>query len=230
MAMRLLACAALVVFGCFWAVPANPGDQKPRLIASWGEVIDPVGDCKIEESSGVLSITVPGKHRDLNPLPGWNNLTAPRVLQDIDGDFVVQVLARKFEVPKKDTSSNKEKPASYVGGGILLWQNDKNFLRFFRAANGDRNDVFVGVELFSDGVSMAAGSQKTADENTYLRVTRKKGKITLDESKDGAKWQARVPPGKPLFLDGKAKVGIALVNATTREITHQFEKLQVDRK
>ncbi|MCI0378007.1 MAG: DUF1349 domain-containing protein [Gemmataceae bacterium] len=206
------------------------GDKQPRQITGWGEAIDPAGDCKIEDKAGIVSISVPATHHDLNPLPGWNNLDAPRILKDADGDFNVQVLVRKFEKPKANTSSNKEKPASFVAGGLLIWQDGKNFLRFMRAANGERDEVFVAVEYYSTGEKLASGGVPIGDNDHYLRVHRKKGTLTIEDSKDGKSWQFRRPPGKEMKLDGKVKVGVAVVNATTKEITHQFEKLQLTAK
>lgn len=222
----LLSCAFLfLVLG-----PSSGGEKKGTKIPGWGDVVDPAGDCKVIEKDSKLSITVPGKEHNLNPLPGWNNLLAPRVLREVDGDFVVQVLVRKFERPKANTSSNKEKPISFVGGGLVVWQDGQNFLRFMRAANGERDDVFVGVECFSEGKSLAAGSAKTPDEDTYLRVERKDGKHSIAVSSDGKTWTPRRPPGKDMVLMGKVRIGVAVVNATTKEIVHQFEELKVMNK
>ncbi|MCI0638992.1 MAG: DUF1349 domain-containing protein [Gemmataceae bacterium] len=229
--MRLLMSLAFLGLGfTLMGQHGAAGDKKARQITGWGEVVDPAGDCKIEEKEGVVSITVPGTHHDLNPLPGWNKLDAPRVLQDVDGDFDLQVLVRKFEKPKANTSSNKEKPASFVAGGLLVWQDGKNFLRFMRAANGERDEVFVAVEFYSAGEKLASGGVPIADGDHFLRVRRKKGQFTIEDSKDGKSWQFRRPPGKEMKLDGKVKVGVAAVNATTKEITHQFEKLQLTAK
>ena len=132
--MRIFVWAAIGVSVFVWLLSTHHGhadDQEQRVIPGWGEVVDPAGDCTIEEAAGTLTITVPGKEHNLNPLPGWNNLDAPRVLRDVDGDFVLQVLVRKFDMPKAETSSNKEKPASFVAGGLLVWKDGKNFLRDF---------------------------------------------------------------------------------------------------
>ena len=38
------------------------------------------------------------------------------------------------------------------------------------------------------------------------------------------------PNGPALVLADKLKIGVAVVNATTKEITHDFEQLKVDRR
>ncbi len=175
--MRCLRTILVLVMGLHLSASLGRSeDKKPQTIPDWGEVVDPTGDCKVLGKAGIVTITVPGTQQNLNPLPGWNNLDAPRVLQDADGDFVIEVKVNKFERPKANTSSNKEKPASFVGGGLVLWQDGKNFVRYLRAANGERGDVFVAVEFHSQGTKSAAGGAKTPDEDTYLRAERKNGK------------------------------------------------------
>jgi regulation of enolase protein 1 (concanavalin A-like superfamily) len=223
--MKMIRAATALACACVLGIAA--AQDKPRKIEGWGEVIDPVGDCKIVQRAGQVSITVPGAYRDLYPLPGWNNLDAPRVLQEVEGDFTVQVLARKFERPKAGTTSNKEKPASFVAGGLLIWQDGKNFLRFMRAANGERGDVFTAAVYCADGDVIAGNRFAFPDEDTHLRVERKKGKFTLSHSQDGKKWTTVRPMGKDLTLPAKVNVGVAVVNATTKEIVHEFEELRV---
>jgi uncharacterized protein DUF1349 len=225
--MRFFLFGALGMSLC--GFPGIAGEKKPALIRGWGEVVDPAGDCKIIETDGKVSITVPGTQHNLNPLPGWNNLDAPRVLQEVEGDFTLLVKAARFEKPKPNTSSNKEKPASFIAGGIVIWQDGNNFLRFLRAANADRKDfdAFVAAEYYSEGKKIAGGGAKTSDMDTYLRVERKKGKFSLSVSDDGKSWTARKPAGKELTLQTKVKVGVAVINSTTAETTHVFSDLKL---
>src|SRR5262249_24572468 len=101
-----------------------------QTIAGWGEVIDPNRDCKFAGSRDELTITVPGGHHNLHPSAPFQNLSAPRVLQKVTGDFDVQVRVQPFSRPKAITASTGKN--SYVGAGFLLWQDEKNFIRFFR--------------------------------------------------------------------------------------------------
>ena len=69
------------------------GIAAPRrllaAIAGWGEPIDPLGDCQLQSSSDSLTISVPGTLHSL--APANKNFDAPRVLQDVQGDFTVEV-------------------------------------------------------------------------------------------------------------------------------------------
>src|SRR5262245_56616033 len=78
---------------CLCLVTARADDKKPREIKGWGEATDPDGECKIEEKKGKLTIKVPGSLHDL--FPGQKDekkrFNAPRVLREVEGDFVAYV-------------------------------------------------------------------------------------------------------------------------------------------
>src|SRR5262249_23997151 len=62
--------------------------RKPRVIEGWGSVVDPDGDCTVKGEQGKLTMTVPNKLHNLNPAIASN---APRVLQEVAGDFTAFV-------------------------------------------------------------------------------------------------------------------------------------------
>jgi regulation of enolase protein 1 (concanavalin A-like superfamily) len=190
--------------------------------------MDPVGDCRIAVDGDVLSITVPGAYRDLVSFPTWSNSAAPRVLQDVEGDFVVQVRAKKFDIPQPKSHANNDNPHSYVSSGILIWQDRETFLRLQRSANGDRGSVGIHANQFSDGDMSASMGEKTADEDLYLRVERKDGRLLRSYSLDGKDWTTLPQPEKELVLGDRVKVGVFVINATTREIRHEFTDFAVD--
>ena len=97
---------------------------------------------------------------DLNPTAAFNNVLAPRVLRDVAGDFAAQVRVAAFERPKPKTSSNKKH--SYVGAGLLVWHDEKNFIRLLRAANGDSGLFFF---KFKRRDSLAAAPGVTTTKN-----------------------------------------------------------------
>ena len=207
----------------------RPGHAQEKL-PGWGDFVDPAGDCKAMVKDGKLSVTIPGTEHNLNPLPGWDNLLAPRVVQEVDGDFRIQVKLLPCAMPKPGAAANKEKPASYVASGIVLWQDAKNFSRVFRAANADRDEFFIHIENFSGGKIVSSGNLKIQDKPIHLRVERVKGKISFYRSVDGKNYLAMRPNGKDLVLADNIKVGVAVVNSTNAEITHHFEELELTKK
>ena len=162
------------------AAPSPVTQKKPPIPAGWGTVVDPAGDCTVVEDKGVLRIVVPGIWRDLNPTAERNkNLLAPRVLQPVTGDFLAEVKVGEFERPKANTSSNGI--CSYVGAGLLVWKDDKNFLRWGRAANGETDTLFAAGEVFEGGEMVNWLTAELPDRPVYLRGATGREVPSLDQ-------------------------------------------------
>jgi type 1 fimbria pilin len=74
------------------AILASSGfsqDRPERNIKGWGDVVDPSKDCEFKPDGNRLTIVVPGTKHDLSIETG--DITAPRVLREIEGDFIAQV-------------------------------------------------------------------------------------------------------------------------------------------
>jgi hypothetical protein len=219
------------LFLALLALPASRGDdKKPQEIRGWGTVVDPAGDCKVVEKDGKVTITVPGSPHNLNPTPRYNNVLAPRVLRDVDGDFSVQVKVNAFSRPQAGTSSTKV-GNSFVAAGLLVWQDDKNFVRFFRSANGEGDNLFGHLEVYRGGKFVGDGfGNMDEDKATYLKVTRKGNKFSFALSEDGKGWttiQGRNADLGEIDLPKKLKAGVAATNSTKKEFTPVFEGLSV---
>jgi regulation of enolase protein 1 (concanavalin A-like superfamily) len=208
---------------CLLVGAVAAADKKVQKIKGWGAVVDPDGDCKVAEDNGKVTITIPGSHHNLNPTPDFNNLSAPRVLQDVTGDFVLQVKVPAFTRPEANTSSNGRN--SYVGAGLVVWYDGNYFIRFLRAANGDSNSLFASVELYEAGELLGWKNQGLDDQSAYLKLQRHDGRFTFSVSGDGQDWTDL--PTVDLKLPKKLKAGIVAVNSTTKEFAPQFEDLKL---
>ena len=209
------------------ALPSSYGDdKKPQEIKRWGTVVDPAGDCKVAEKDGKVTITVPKTHHDLNPTPRFDNLLAPRVLQEVEGDFTAQVKVDVFPRPEAKTASSKA-GISFVAAGLLVWQDEKNFVRLLRAANGDRGDLFGHLEVYRDGKFAGGGYAMNIDDKvTHLKLSRKGDAFSFAVSPDGKEWteiKSREIAGGEIDMPKKLKVGVAATNATTKEFSPVFE-------
>lgn len=215
------------------AASLHAQEKTSRKIAGWGELVDPKGDCKATEKKGTVTITVPGGHHNLNPLPEYN-LLAPRLLQPVEGDFQVQVYVVAFPKPKAKTSATRD-GVSYIASGLVIWQDDKNFLRCMRASHGERDEVFIHTEGFQKGLRApsrfyirAVKERVIPDNAIWFRVERRGNDLTSYHSADGKKWV--------LFsrftiagLAKKLSVGVAAVNTTKNDFNPQFTDLKVTR-
>jgi hypothetical protein len=201
--------------------------KKPQAVKGWGEVTDPDGDCRVAEEKGVLTITVPKTHHDLTYTADFTKLNAPRVLRPAEGDFTLTVKARAFSLPGDVESSSGV--VSFVSAGLLVWQDDKNFIRLERAAVGQGETPFVWVERFQGGkpVSQKLKPLADADKDTGLRVVRKGNSLSFlyDEGGKGDSWaEAHAEEAE---LPAKLRVGVAAVNTTAREFLARLTELEL---
>jgi len=229
--MRVISVFLFLCLLAFLGVPKTRGDDnKPQQITGWGTVFDPAGDCKVAEKDGKVTITIPGTHHDLNPTPRFDNVLAPRVLQAIEGDFSIQVMVDVFARPEGKTASSKA-GISFLAAGLLVWQDEKNFVRLLRAANGDRGSLFAHLEVYRDGKFVGDGySFMSDDKATHLKLTRKANVFTFAASADGKEWtelKGRSVPIGEIDLPNKLNVGIAATNSTTKEFAPVFEGLSL---
>ena len=111
---------ALLLFLISCAVFAAPAPKS-----SW-ECIDPDHDCKFDvKKDGTVTIELPGGDHDLNPYRNRSN--APRLLRELEGDFVVQVrVSGSFRPSAKSSVEDQD---SRVAAGLLLIPADKNYIR-----------------------------------------------------------------------------------------------------
>ena len=222
---------AIICAFSFGSVMAQ--DKKAQTIKDWGEFIDPAGDCQVVQKEGRVTIKVPGTQHNLNPTPEYDNCLAPRVLREVDGDFQVRVKAFAFPIPEANTSTTKQ-GHSYVAAGLLVWQDEKTFVRCLRAALGEGGEVFVHVEPFVNGKYPARGYQamkdrRTPDKDVYLQAERRGKDFTFSRSMDGKEWEAIVKLTN-LNLAKKLRVGVAVVNSTKAEVSPQFAEFTITGK
>ncbi len=196
------------------AGPAKP----PAIVRTLSAAIDPDGDCKFN-AEPIVTITVPGTNHDLARTPSYVKQNAPRVLDDIKGDFRVALKVSAFATPKADTSSNNQ--LSQVGAGVLVWQDDRNYTRLERVAEGNSAAHLVFLESYSDGKQTSSEKHDIDDRDTYLRVTREGNNFTFDTGGDGSEWTKLKT--LELKLPEQIKAGVAATNTTTSEFSATIE-------
>ena len=229
MSRKVLLISLLTIIGLL-ATTSLAQEKKPRLIQGWGEVIDPDGDCTIQSEKGKITITVPGTNHNLHPLIGEN---APRIVQEIGGDFTLEV---KVSGDFKPTDrSTLEIGRSFNGAGLLLWQDEKNFLSLernsYRIPEQNLSMCYPPLlSLFSDGRYMDTDPPPQLDtffkgRSTYLRLERQGAKVRASLSDDGKEWSFV----KELSVDfpQKLQIGVAAVSTSAEPFKVEFEELKI---
>ncbi|EAQ77537.1 DUF1349 domain-containing protein [Blastopirellula marina] len=195
-----------------WAVLATPLLAE---VADWGETEDPHGDCPVEESQGQLDFHVPPGIHNLNPV--LKDTSAPRVWREVSGDFVIETQVLDFPIPAENTGNIR---VSYVAAGLVVWQNENNFLRWTRSAVGEARAVFASAELYEQGKLTENVNVAWNGQPMWLRLERRADRIYLWLSDDGSQWRRHTSLRMP--LPAQVQVGVFALNVTKKEFAASF--------
>jgi len=215
------------------AVHAPCADTKTvQSIPGWGEVTNPDGDCTFKAEEGKITITVPGGIHDIS---SYNRkMNAPRVLQEVDGDFTVGVKVSGEFKPGNAVAGSGTLP--FNGAGLLLWDSDKNYLRLERdvwvTPQGVRQSYGPLFEYWKDGKNMKpkGGSPRPfyKGRSTYLRITRRGDDVRVAVSHDGVEWIE--VDSVTAQLPKRVRVGVAAINTSKNQFTVEFAEFKLTGK
>jgi regulation of enolase protein 1 (concanavalin A-like superfamily) len=200
------------------------GVAGPTL-SPWGDVIDPEADCKIQIADGGVSLEVPGSLHDLNPGIGKSN--SPRILREIEGDFVAQVkVCGEFQPEAPPT---REGAFPFNGAGLLLWLDADHCLRMECGAvlrNG-RVGAFLLFERHELGRPVTRNNAYLEEGDVYLKIERRGNRILAFYGTDGQQWAE----AKPMQFEWPARlnVGFAAVNTAFSPLSVRFEDFSVSK-
>jgi regulation of enolase protein 1 (concanavalin A-like superfamily) len=192
----------------------------------WDKPVDPDGDCKFLRDKGVLTIEVPGKDHDLAIERKLMN--SPRLLRDVEGDFVAQVRVSGTFVPSTDSTSTERIP--FVGAGLVLMASDKTYVRLERATlrRDGETKTYANWELREDGEWVLAGDatvRPLEDKPTYVRLERKGNKLLASVSHDGKEWWELKP--LEVKLPAKLKLGLAAGTTSTEPFKPRYDQFKL---
>jgi regulation of enolase protein 1 (concanavalin A-like superfamily) len=192
-------------------------------VQPWGDVIDPGGDCTLAPKDGALQIEVPGVLHDLNSEIGkWN---APRVIQEFDGDFVVQVKVCGEFQPGAPSTRNDALP--YNGAGLILWLDNERFIRMERGAvtRDRRVGAFLLFERHDFGQPVLRKNGFLEEGDVYLKIERRGSQVSGSYSTDGQQWVEAEPIS--INWPARLKVGLDAVNSAFTSLSVRFEEFSI---
>jgi class 3 adenylate cyclase/tetratricopeptide (TPR) repeat protein len=156
---------------------------------------DPFSDCSYTLRNGLQIQAANG--RDL----WWLNHSAPRLLRSASSDFAIQTIC----VP-----ATPEKPAI---GGLLLWKDERNYLRLDRGIWGPGEISFHGC---IDGQDLHFGRGRLPAERILLRLERLGTRVNALCSADGERW---FTAGQVEFpIEDPVEVGLHAIGMIDRTI------------
>ena len=194
--------------------------------AGWGQKVDPDNDCTFTAKGASLDLSVPPTAHDLSVELGLTN--APRVLQEVTGDFTIQVKVCGTVQPMAAASVPGR--VSFQAGGLLVWSDENNYLRLERAGiNRDGGlSSYVAFELRTNGFPRGSHTMGLPEQDTYLRLERRGDEFRGFVSSDGQNWRPhqRINAAFPV----RVQVGVAAVNAAQQQFQVRFEELRLEKK
>jgi WD40 repeat protein/regulation of enolase protein 1 (concanavalin A-like superfamily) len=200
--------------------------RGPRVtLPGWGQISNPDGDCDIRPEDNSLVIRLPPRPHDLSAELGRAN--APRLLQDVDGDFSAQVKVCGALHPTAPPSLPGR--LAYQAGGLLLWSDDRNYVRLERAAL-NRDGAILSAAAFEvrvRGELSGARSQPLPDQDAYLRLERRGNQVLGSVSPDGREWTPLEPFA--VAFPARVRVGVTAVNTARQSLSVRYEELQIGR-
>lgn len=205
--------------------------EKPKSALTEAiSIIDPDQDCEFKILADKLTITVPPTNHNLHPVRGMN---APRVLKKVSGDFTIQVKVTSDFLPGKKTTKAKEMGRPFNGAGILIWQNENNYLRVERNAYWVNDTLYCYpplTEYWHNGQGEGFNNEPTeatyfTDRSTWLVAERKGNNMSVWISHDGDEMtQER---NFEIKMEHDVLVGVAAINSSDTPFTVDFEEFTI---
>jgi regulation of enolase protein 1 (concanavalin A-like superfamily) len=210
------------------AVPVRPNPQRAELHKHWGEPVDPDHDCTFRLVFDRLHLAIPGKPHVLAAELGQTN--GPRVLRAVEGDFAAEVRV-SGPIPADPRCLVPGRWAFY-GTGLVLWQDDKNYVRLERACIHYPDGAWRGYpnwECRSGGAVARGGGVKDgaldAAKGVCLRLVRRAAALHAAYRPDGAGCK-ELPPIQADF-DVNLRVGVVALQNTASGYEAIFEGLRI---
>lgn len=222
--VRLLAASLCLVILGSSAFAQSKKPATPVAVPDFGELFNPGKDCKHKSQDGSLMLTLPASVHDLSVEIGRMN--APRVVQAVKGDFVVQVKVSGVTHPGAQSAIAGRKP--FCSAGLLVSQDQGNYIRLERAAllNGSVNSIYASWELRQGGKFVRQGNASElplTGEATWLRMTRTGDSFVGEASNNGQDW-TKLPAINLVGNTTELRVGILAVNDTPAPFSPQFSE------
>jgi regulation of enolase protein 1 (concanavalin A-like superfamily) len=206
---------------------SNSVKKEPAVptIGGIGVWVDPDNDCEKGTEGDAVTISVPGgMHVNSSELGKAN---APRIMTEVNGDFVVQVRVDGRIQPGSQPLADL--PLAFQGAGLLVWQDEENYLRFERAARSSPEKPLVHellLESRRDGKAGLPAYRSMRDRPITLRIERRGSDFACSYNIDGKTW---VPlKQSSLRFANKVSVGVSASNLSPKSFSVRFEDFSLE--
>ena len=197
------------------ALPPSPAESAVRPLFVF---TDPDGDCQIKHQYKRNTITVPAGDHHLSAVK--SNL--PRLLQEVDGDFVAEVTLPPAQYPPPKILAQAEH--------LIVWHDRQNVLvnqrvvsstgegkapTFQLSSNGSRDGKSIGIKSEDVRPDLALHLKIERIGNDFLTFHRLEGAGWTQDRKFSLEWPR------------KLKIGVAASNGCDRPFTAHFDDFRL---
>ncbi|HZM06172.1 MAG TPA: hypothetical protein VFC44_24485 [Candidatus Saccharimonadales bacterium] len=213
------------------SVSNNLLDQN---LPGWGRIVNPDGDCNFYLGKNSLVISVPGSGHPHDLAAEIDRTNAPRVVQEVEGDFTIQVQTDGRYAPGE--ISTQAGRSAYNAAAIIVTLDAQNVVTLARAVlqfPGEKPGFYANFELRAGGELQRMGL--TGDHGlppqgpVFLRLERRGLDITGATSLDGSSWHILGTKHIPSNWPGKLSVGVAAISTSEAEFDPRFSGLKISR-
>jgi regulation of enolase protein 1 (concanavalin A-like superfamily) len=181
-------------------------------VTGWDRPVDPVGDCRFDRRGDRLTVTVPGKGRELDV--AGRRLNAPRLLRDVRGDFMVQV-----RVEGRLRTADMPVGREWGQAGLLL-ASERDFKVKLTAG------PMLLYQTLTSAYETVPPIGPRVGRSVWIRLERRGDVLWLAFARDGKKWKRL---GEPLRMElpHKLKVGVVAENTAEGTFKAVFDQFRL---
>lgn len=221
-------CVFWLLTGTLLAAGGPPEDEpkdEPKKLSGWGAVVNPSRECTVRADEGALVMRLPAGVHDL-----WagrkdesKRFNAPRVLREVEGDFVARVKVTTDGPPRLDVF--------YQGAGLVIWDSEAQYVRLERnfCINNKGEAFSFTCPLYDrDGKRLSkvtAAVRFFRGRSTWLRLERTGQRVAASFSHDGEAWTE--PHVVVTALPRSVRVGVHAINNSDAAFVARFEDFRV---
>jgi S1-C subfamily serine protease len=209
--------------------------ERPEgSLAQWSCEVNLADGIKMKHEPGSTTISVPGGLA-YNNMPQHHLFNAPCALVKVEGDFVTGVgIDNTFDPGSEGVilPNGKKFPTSFQSTGILIWQDEKNFVRFERSKGSDGKISMLNrilVEVYKNGKEAVIYYLDVPEQPIALLAVRKGGSLRLlfGLITPNEKVEYQIFKEWAVDFNNEVFVGLAAANLSKRPFKAKLEGFQL---
>lgn len=224
------------------AAPVPKQTEKEKIEAKFGKIVDPKGDSKFALDGDALKITLPANETRGHDYEGdprrrpkalTKTTTAPRVEQEVDGDFTATVRVA-ITLDPKATPIRDEYQWTFLAGGIEVAWAEHEWYSLCACQEAAKGKLEKGYHedsphCFSKGASALYRLRIELPDVTWVQLKRVSKRIEYLVSTDGKEFRSIVtdPEGLP---EGKLTLALSAHHSSDKAHTVTFDEFKVEKK